>query len=365
MKYCSYILWRYTAKRFIISFLILLFILLSIVYMFDVIELLRRAAKYEGVGFEIVIHMALLKLPEVGQMLLPFAVLFSAIYAFYDFNKKSEIVVIRASGMSIWHFLAPALITAFMIGIIAITILNPLSSILLKKYQSMEETYMQQKGYFVTLLQNGLWLRQNDSEGYALIYAKKFEPHDWKLNNLIVFTFDRDDNFLQRIDGKEAELEDGYWNIKNATIQRDLPMPEKLPNYRYPTTLTKKEIDDSFASPDTMSFWEMPEFIKKMEETGVPSSRLKMYFQSLLSRPLFFLSMVLLAATVSLGHIRHGKTGRIILSGIAIGFIIFFLETVLQAFGISHKLPITLAAWSPAILTTLLGITVLLTKEDG
>ena len=240
MKYYSYIIWRHTAKRFILSFLALLTILLAIVYMFDVIELLRRAAKYDGVGFNIVTYMAFLKLPEVGQMLLPFAVLFSAMYCFYDFNRKSELAIIKSSGMSIWYFLAPALITAFLIGVITITILNPLSSILLKKYQSMEEEYMKQKSYFVTLLQNGLWLRQNDPEGYALIYAKKFTPHDWGLNMVIVFTFDNHDNFLQRIDGKTAELKEGYWNIKDVTIHRDTQIPEKLPNYRYPTNLTKK-----------------------------------------------------------------------------------------------------------------------------
>ncbi len=365
MRNYSFILWRYTAIHFLLSFVALLLILLGIVYIFDIIELLRRASKLDGVGIGIVAHMAILKLPEVGQVLLPFAVLFSAMYSFWTLNKKSEIIIMRSSGISAWHFLTPSLFSAFFIGVIAITILNPLSSILLQKYQTMEELHLKKKSHFVALLQNGLWLRQNDPEGYALIYAKEFEPHSWNLSDVISFTFDTEDNFIQRIDGSKAELMDGYWNISQAVIHKNTPKPERIDTYRYPTTLTAQEIDDSFASPETLSFWEIPNFIKKMEETGVSTSTLKVHFQSLLSRPLFFLSMVLLAATVSLRPVRQGNSGFLIVSGIALGFAVLFIETVLQAFGISQKLPITLAAWTPALLTTLLGTVAILTLEDG
>lgn len=361
----SPILWRYTAKHFFLSFLSLLAILLGVVYLFDTVELLRRAAQYDSVGIGMITYMAFLKLPEVGQILLPFAILFSAMYSFWSLNRKSELIVMRSAGVSAWHFLAPSLIGAFLIGVVTITAINPLASILLEKYQSMEETHLNKKSHFVTLLQNGLWLRQNDEDGYALIYGREFKPHVWELSNTIIFKFNKQDELLMRIDGDKAVLGDGYWSIEHVAIHRETPKPELSESYRYPTHLTTEDIDNSFASPETLSFWEIRDFINKMEQTGVSTSRLKVHYQSLLSRPLFFLSMVLLAAAVSLRPVRQGRTGLFVVSGIGIGFIVFFLETVLQAFGISQKLPITLAAWAPAILTTLMGVTILLSLEDG
>ncbi|MBL1148107.1 MAG: LPS export ABC transporter permease LptG [Pseudomonadota bacterium] len=364
MRFYAPILWRYVTRYFLLSFLTILGVLLSIIYALDMTELLRRAAGYEA-GVKEVAHMALLKLPEVGQMVLPFAVLFGAIYSFWSLNRKSELVIMRSAGMSAWHFLTPAIIIACLIGVFSITVLNPVSSVLLAKYIKLEEVHLQKKSRFVSLLQNGLWLRQNDPEGYALIYSRHFEPKDWSMKKLIIFTFSEDDTLTSRIDGDTAKLEDGYWLIENAAIHGDTPVPEILPTYRYPTTLTAPDIESSFSSLETISFWDIPELARKMEETGVSSSRLKVHYQSLLSRPLFFLSMVLLAATVSLRPARQGGTALLIGGGVAIAFLVFFLETVLQAFGISQKLPEGLAAWTPAILTTLLGSAILLSLEDG
>lgn len=364
MRFYAPILWRYTARHFFTSFLVLTGIFLSVVYLLDVTELMRRASGYEA-GLKEVAHMALVKLPEIGQMILPFTVLFSAIYSFWALNRKSELVVMRSAGMSAWHFLMPAILIAFLIGAFAVTVLNPVSSVMLAKYLKLEEIHLNKKSHFVSLLQNGLWLRQTDPEGYALIFGRHYTPHQWDMREVILFTFTSDDRLISRIDGDSAELKDGYWLIENAAMHRGSPVPEIRETYRYPTTLTIADIDDSFASLETLSFWDMPDMIRKMEETGVSSSRLKVHYQSLLSRPLFFIAMVLLAATVSLRPARQGGAALLIGGGAAIAFLVFFLETVLQAFGISQKLPIVLAAWAPAILTTLLGMTVLLTLEDG
>src|SRR5690606_16642374 len=137
------------------------------------------------------------------------------------------------------------------------------------------------------------------------------------------------------------------------------------PTLRLPTELTARKIEESFADPETISFWHIPEYLRIMTETGFPGTRLAIHFQALLAQPFLLAAMILLAATFSLRPQRFGGTGAMITLGVSVGFFIFFMESILQAFGISQKIPVSLAAWTPAIVSLLLGTTALLHTEDG
>ena len=80
---------------------------------------------------------------------------------------------------------------------------------------------------------------------------------------------------------------------------------------------------------------------------------------------LFRSAVVLLAATFSLRPIRRGGAAILIVSGTGTGFLLYFLSDVVFALGVSSKIPIVLAAWSPALVSTFIGIAILLHLEDG
>jgi lipopolysaccharide export system permease protein len=102
-----------------------------------------------------------------------------------------------------------------------------------------------------------------------------------------------------------------------------------------------------------------------MEATGFDSRKLKIHFQSLLAQPLLFAAMVILAATVSLRMARFQKTSLLIGAGVVIGFVMFFASSFLQALGASDQIPILLAAWFPSLIALSVGISVIMTTEDG
>ena len=114
-----------------------------------------------------------------------------------------------------------------------------------------------------------------------------------------------------------------------------------------------------------MSFWRLPSYIKTLERTGFDATRLKVHYQNLLSQPLMFAAMILLAATVSMRPPRSRGTFPIIMAGVFMGFIIFFLSNFLQTLGTTQQIPPILAAWSPALISFLLGLSVVMTTEDG
>ena len=358
-------LFRYISRHFLFNFLGLTLILLGLVYVFDTIELLRRAADRPGVPFGLVLSMAAMKLPMVGQQIIPFAVLFAAIYTCWRLNKTSELVVIRAAGLSAWQFLAPMIACAFGVGLLTTMAINPIGSIMLSKYAQMEIVHLQKTDNLVTVSRTGIWLRQPaEDNGYALLHAENFEQKEWRLGNVIVLFFDADDTFQKRIDSPSVLLKDGFWDMQNALINTPTGA-SRQDLLALPTELTAEKIEESFADPETISFWQIPQYLRIMTETGFPGTRLAIHFQSLLAQPFLLAAMILLAATFSLRPQRIGGTALMITLGVAVGFFIFFMESILQAFGISQKIPVSLAAWTPALVSLLLGTTALLHMEDG
>lgn len=364
MMTTSSTLFRYVSRNFLLNFGVLMLILLGVVYVFDLIELMRRTAKLEYVTFGLVMRMTALKLPEVGQLMLPFGILFAAIYTCWKLNRTHELVVIRSAGLSAWQFLSPMFITALFLGIFATTVVNPISSLFLSKYEQMEITDLQKDSNLVTVSRTGIWLRQPTDAGYALIHSEGFDQQEWRLTNVTVFYFDGQDQFIERADGPVAYLKDGLWEIRTAVINDKLGT-RREDTRELQTELTARKIEESFAAPETISFWRISEYIHIMEETGFPTTRLRLHFQSLIAQPFLFGAMILLAATFSLRPPRFGGTGIMIVLGVLTGFFIFFMESMLHAFGISQKIPVYLAAWTPAAVSLLLGATALLHLEDG
>ena len=358
---------RYLAKTYIFNFLALFFILLGIIYLFDMVELIRRGSKHDNLPLTLMMQMGLLKLPEVGQILLPFAILFSAMFTFWQLTRRSELVVVRAAGFSVWQFLTPVLAVALLIGCVHITIINPMSALLVSKFEQLENTYLKNKDDQIAIFKEGLWLRQFSQEentDYIIFHAKRIEP-PWQLRDISIFYFDKDDSFITRINAQTAQLRPGYWLLEGTKTYASNQEPLEQESLQIATDLTIEDIEDSFSSPETLSFWRLPGHIQTLEETGFDANRLRVHYQNLLSQPIMFIAMVILAACVSMRPPRFRGGFMLVGAGVFVGFIVFFFSSFLQALGSSGQIPVFLAAWSPSLISLLLGISVLMNLEDG
>lgn len=358
---------KYLARTYFRNMLVFLLSLLAIIYLFDTVELIRRASKHDDVPMGLVLTMGLYKLPDTGQIMLPFAILFSAIFTFWQLTRRSELTIVRASGFSVWQFLAPVLGVAMAIGLFQMFIINPVGSVFVSKFEQLESTYLKRQENQVAVFKEGLWLRQSIGQNgnYIILNAGKINQQDWVLRNVTVFFFRNDDTFLQRLDSRETMLEKGRWLFRDVTLYKPGEGAARHTTYALPTPLTVQDIQESFAGPETMSFWRLPGYIQTLEETGFDATSLKVHYQNLLSQPLMFMAMVLLAATVSMRSARSRGAFTLIAAGVLIGFVVFFMSSFLQALGASGQIPVMLAAWTPALVCLLMGVGVMMHMEDG
>lgn len=355
----------YLGRTYVLNFLFLTALLLGVVYLFDTVELLRRAAKFEDIPLSSVLLMGALKLPEVGQLILPFSVLFSALFTLWQMTRRYELVAIRASGLSVWQILGPMIFAAFLIGVVQVSVINPFGSILIGRFEAMENTLLKRQTSQISLSEQGLWLKQPHEQGHVVLHASKINFPAWTLDRVMVMFFDSDFGFLRRIDSASAYLEEGQWSFRDVVSNTPKALPVRSDLVTLQTDLTIADIEDSFASPETVSFWKLPSFIKTMEATGFDAVRLRLHLQSLLSQPVLYVAMILLAASVSMRPPRMSGTFLLIAGGVFIGFMVFFLSSFLQALGASHQIPVLLAAWSAPLIALLAGFTIMINLEDG
>ncbi len=133
-------------------------------------------------------------------------------------------------------------------------------------------------------------------------------------------------------------MKDAYeWRVERDQI-------EHIDALSVPTNLTSRKIEESFAQPDTMSFWALPSFIALLENSGFSATKHRLYFDSLLAQPFLLCAMVLIAATFSLRMQRRGGTTAMLVGGIVSGFLLWFLKDVIGAMGSAAMVPVVLAA---------------------
>jgi lipopolysaccharide export system permease protein len=355
----------YIARRFLAGFAIILLAIGAIIFLIDVVELLRRGAGRVDVTFNLVLELALMKLPHMIEKIVPYATLFGGMHAFWRLTRTSELVVARASGVSVWQFLLPAVITAMLIGVCANMVLNPLSATFLLRFEQLETALLKNSGDRLSVSTTGLWLRQADFQGQSVIHAERMSQKDIVLQRVTVFLFDSKNRFIRRLDADNARLDKGNWNLTDVLITAPNTISREQASYVLPTDWTPNKIQDSFSPPETLSFWRLPGFIDLLEQAGFAATRHRVHWYSLLALPIMLAAMVLIAASFSLRMARRGGVSLLIASGIFFSFFVFFLSDIVLALGLSSVIPPFLAALTPVAVTSLVGVSVLLHIEDG
>lgn len=355
----------YFGRHFFTAILTVLTVLAVLAFSFDTVELLRRASGRADASLGLVLEMSILKLPSLMTKLFPFAVLFGGMLALSRLTRSQELTVSRAAGVSVWQFLFPGIALSLLLGVFLVTIYNPLSAAMLARYENIDAKIMRGRTSMLAVSSGGLWLREADAHGQVVVHALRVAQQGVELRDAILFYYEGHDKFVKRIDAAVALLEQGQWRLQNAVVSFPDRAAERHEHLTVPTTLTFDRIQESFASPATISFWELPSFIGTLESAGFSAMRHRLHFYTLLASPVLLCAMLLIAASFSLRLTRRGGIGIMLAGGVAAGFLLYFTVELMQPFGLNGTLPVPLAAWAPTVVFVMLGISLLFHLEDG
>jgi len=357
---------RYVSRRMLAAIIGVFCSCAGLIFLIDVVEMLRRASSHDDVGLDVLLLMSAYRTPALSEQVLPFAVLIGTMMALLNLSRRNELIVARAIGMSVWHFLTPAIILTLLIGILAVALYNPFSTYLSEEQAELEAiAFGPSQSLVLRANQSGVWLRQEGADGQSVVHANRSLERGVVLEEITVFAFDPQRKFVERVEAKSATLQEGYWELRDAWVLSSQGEPQFYQNYLVSTYLTRSQIEQTITDPKAISFWDLPAFIDHAGRAGVATEPYRQQWHLLVSRPFVLVAMVMIAATVSLRSFRFGGIGRRVLIGIAAGFLFFVLTKLMSDLGSSGLIAPAAAAWMPVIVVTLAGLTVLLYQEDG
>lgn len=358
----------YVLQRTLFSVAGAMLVLGSIVMLIDFVEISRDVGVRAEVGAARIFGLTLLKSPQVLLILLPFVFLFGTLGAFVNLNRRSELIAMRAAGVSAWRFIFPAAAAAFLVGILTITVLNPGATALHKRFEDSRAAIMQER---MPSAPKEVWLRQGGrGNTQMVIHARsRSEAGPIVLKGVSVFIYEVNEDgklfFTRRVDAGEARLIANEWRLSGVREAGAGETAQESESMSIPSTITDPSALTRAASPAAVSFWSLPSVIARTEEAGLTATGYRLRLQQLLATPVLFAAMSVLAAAFCLRLVRLGGLASLAGSGVALGFAFFFFNEFCGALGRAGIIPPYAAAWSPPLLALLSGLTLLCYTEDG
>jgi len=362
MRFLFSRLGRYVFVRVLTGIAIALIAVLASILVIDLVEQMRTRTEITLLES---VRLTLLKTPMLVEQTLPFVVLAGVMMAVIGLNRSSELVAMRAAGVSAWRFLTPSAFAGIALGILTITALNPLGAHLFRVFESEREDALspaQRAG------QAGIWIRQGDGNGQIVIHADAVDATGATLRGATFMFFEQQQNalrFTRRIRAARAELRPGFWQLSNLVEATPGGRPVRHSNLAIPTTLDETEMIDRFVTPASLSFWDLPVFIREARQAGFAPTRYELKWQSLLAYPLLLAAMAGLGAAFSLQLQRLGNLARWGAAGVGIGLFLFFYSQLAGAFAMTQAVPAAVAAWSAPFAGLFIALAIVAFMEDG
>lgn len=355
----------YFARRFAASVAMIFFSCVALIMLVDFLEMARRTADREQVTTGLVALITVYRAPAFTEQLLPFAVLFGAITTFVLLSRRLELVVARAVGLSVWQFIFPPILVAFLIGVFATCVFNPLSADFKERANQLEGEIFGSSSPLLSEGKDEFWVRQQSVDGQSIIQAVASKQGGRVLSGVVIYEFDRHDKLVERVEARSATLGDGAWILSDARVLVPGLDMQTHETYLVATNLDRNQVQDSLIAPETVSFWQLPDAIRTAEQSGFGANRYRLQLQSLLARPFLLIAMVLIAAVVGLRVFRFGGVGQTILGGVAAGFLLYVGSKIAEDLGDAGIVHPVAAAWFPAVAGIFMGVLILLHREDG
>ena len=339
-------------------------VLVSLVLILMTLDLLGESGKIlavPGNGEPELWKYVSLRVPILAAKFLPFAALLGALIAFTGLNQHSEVVSMKAAGLSAHQILAPLIIASLGIAALAFAFNETVVVRATRTVTAWDDADYGKVPPDSGVLSN-VWLRERDS----LVHVGQVAGRGERLRLSRVTIFDRQGGALRQvIDAAEGRREGHGWRLSGVKVyDADQTMVRKLASLHRLDGVAPNRFTLAKVVPGQRGFISLGNAIRELEAAGRPSDEARTGWWHKISGPLSIVLMPLLAALAAFGLARSGKVLLRAVIGMALGFTYFVVDNVGIALGNAGAYPPALAAWAPFLLFLLIGETVLVRSEE-
>ena len=350
----SLIINKYLAKEFFKVVANMSFIFLSLGFVLNLFEEINFFKDFD-VGIDVPIYMSLLFVPSLFYNMFPFVILISGILFFLRMKKSDEIMALRVSGISNFSvILIPSLIS-LIIGIFFITSISPVTATLVKKYENIKGGYERDQEYLAAVTFNGIWIKEKNIKKNNIIRSTNLKNEN--LIDVSIYEFDNDNNFIRRIEAASADISSLNWLLKDVQIidSRGNYVSRNTSEMNYISMYDVKKIKSLYSNLDTISFWNLKNEIKLLEDRGYSPTEVEAKFHRSLAFPFFLLGMLFLSGVFTLGVDFKENNMTYVFIAIITSVLVFYFNDFSAALGKTEKLPIQVSVWMPIVVIFVFG----------
>lgn len=354
----------YISKTFLLSTGIIVFVFASIIFIGDTVEYGKKFTNDNKVNTTIILLLSSLNLPKMLLEISPFCFFFSGMLWTLKINNTKELIIMRSTGLTIRTIVMPIFLVSIILGLLFVTTFSPLISATQKKILNIESEVLGKPINSILVTNSGFWVKQGNIERNDMIYARSLDSKTMQFNDVTVFNFNKDYEVLKKIKAKTSELHQNFWLLKDTEVINKIGEVSFLKEVRIPTSITKSQIKEGFASPESLSLWSLIPFIKMFENAGFSAKKHRHHLYKLFSFPFLLASMSLLGVSFNLNNFARKKTNRVFLGGIITGFLIFYTTKIINALSLAGKMPLLFGSMLPIVLPLFLALALIIHADE-
>ncbi len=292
---------------------------------------------------------------------LPVTVLIGAIIGLIDLQSHREMVIIHASGQSIWTVMRWPILMILVLGGLMTTVVD---SIAIRAYEQFDAAEIGW-GRAYGVQNRATWFNQSGSEGTYRLYAGTVLQGGTELADVSILRYDSEPGGDSRIHAESAVLKRGNWELRNGVVLGvDQPL-QRFETMAIPTRATAYELSLKLGTAEDLSWFALGESLARGISDRFARAAAETRFQKLSAMPFVLVGSLLIAFAFTAGYRRAGHYGRTIVYGIVLGLVVFVITEMADRAGSAGVLNPVVAAWGPALAAIVIGLTVILRREDG
>ena len=345
-------LFRYLAKSYVAYFGL---VLATVVLALLVSNIFDTLSRFKGVLLTLSLFLELIsfKLLYLSLEILPLICFISTLLFLHALVKSCELVSILNSGVSIWGILFPVSLSAICIGVIAITMINPVASTLLRNYEKIVSK-LENKSHNISISDLGIMVAENYHEEGRIFIVKTVDFGVKRISDITILFTDRDNNFISRIDADSGVFEGNSLVLHQSRMLSKDGVKTVDTESKIHTNLSIKHFAKSSLGPEYISFWQLPSMILTLHKAGISVVKYQIYYYKQLFKPLMMLATVLMAGCFTQVSAERKARVKLVVVGIASGFVVYVLSEICVAI-LTHQ------GMTPifAILCSVVGIMIL------
>jgi len=328
---------------------ILIFVSLGVILnLFEEIEFFKNL----NLSFTLPLILTLSYVPTLILELLPFIIFLSSMFYFLRLRSSKDLLSMKVFGFSNLKIILILSFFSFFLGLVVLFAVNPITSTLVKYYETEKAKYSIDLDHLISINKNGVWIKEINAGGYKIINAEKL--NNKSLEKVSVYIFDNNHKLIRRIESESARVDTKPWQMKNVYLYDFIEDYNIfLENYGFEIGKTLDEINSMYKNLNTISFLDLVLNYSALNKKGYSKALLVEKINKFISLPFFLFLMVVLSAIFTIGSLKNKQNFYYILVSIFVCVAVYFFKDVSIALGQTEKISLTLSVWVPLIAISL------------